>query len=151
MSYEAYQWARQQRTGDPQCNLVLRALADFADRDGSCWPSVDTLVHETDLSKSTVRRAIQRLEKLGLIERQARLRGNGSQTSNRYRLKLDRNPKLVLEQGVSVTPLTSFELVTTFQENLRSFQEDKRESRISRDSLCDLDDGHGRASWKEAA
>lgn len=53
--------------------LVLLCLADFADDDGLCWPSVETMVGRTGLSDRCVREQLKRLEAAGLIERDRRV------------------------------------------------------------------------------
>lgn len=45
--------------------FVLLALADNANDDGSCWPSIDTLATKTSLSTRTVRYALKRLSETG--------------------------------------------------------------------------------------
>lgn len=47
--------------------LLLLALADAANDEGYCWPSVDTLAEKTRIHRSTVLRAAKRLENSGEI------------------------------------------------------------------------------------
>lgn len=47
--------------------LVLLALADNANDEGLCWPSVQTLERKCGMSESTVHRAISRLEEGGHV------------------------------------------------------------------------------------
>lgn len=47
--------------------LVLLALADYADADGKCWPSVARLVAENPISERAVRRALAELRQRGLV------------------------------------------------------------------------------------
>lgn len=54
---------------------------------GECWPGIKTIAADLSLSKSTVKRALADLETHGYIEREHRHRGNGSFTSNLYRMK----------------------------------------------------------------
>ena len=49
--------------------LVLLALASYANHLGLSWPSVETLVRRTALSRSTVFRALARLEQVGAVWR----------------------------------------------------------------------------------
>lgn len=58
-----------------------------ADKDGKCYPAISTISKELKLSKSTVKRAIQDLEKLGYLTRKERWRENGGRSSNMYYLK----------------------------------------------------------------
>jgi DNA-binding transcriptional ArsR family regulator len=73
------------RVGAAARKLTLIALADRAGDDGVCWPSVAKIAHDTELSESTVRRALRELCELGLIEVQRR-RVDGASMTNAYRL-----------------------------------------------------------------
>ena len=57
-------------------------LADRANKDGICWPSIPTIAKDLKLSESTARRAIRDLRKAGAIQTEQRYRGNGSNSSN---------------------------------------------------------------------
>jgi biotin operon repressor len=87
MSYKATNWAYEMRITGP-AKPVLVALADMADEDASCYPGQEKLSAMTGLSVSTVARALQRLEDLGLLVRQHRYGSRGYRTSDRYRLQL---------------------------------------------------------------
>lgn len=50
--------------------LVLLKLADNANDEGVAWPHIDTIAAETGMSRSSVFRALDELEKGGLVERQ---------------------------------------------------------------------------------
>ncbi len=64
--------------------LVLISLADNASDEGYCWPSWKTIILKTKVSKETLRRVLNRLEKAGHIQRESRKRTNGSNASNGY-------------------------------------------------------------------
>lgn len=49
--------------------LVLIALHTYANKQGECWPSVQTLMDDCSLSKSSILRAVRGLEEHGYIER----------------------------------------------------------------------------------
>ncbi len=51
----------------PTQKSVLIALADQANDDGVCWPSVGTIVERTCLCERVVRRVIAELEKVSLV------------------------------------------------------------------------------------
>ena len=78
-------WAWRQ-TLTPTLKLVLMALADPADDQGVCWPSISTLAKKCSVSTRTVRRSLRVLMDSGMLIAEARRRGDGSSTSNRYRL-----------------------------------------------------------------
>jgi predicted transcriptional regulator len=62
-------------------------LKDRAGKGKDCWLSVNTIAADLQLSRSTVKRALNDLVKAGLIEKEPRYRENGSHTSNRLILK----------------------------------------------------------------
>lgn len=62
-------------------------LADRANKDGECWPSIPTIARELKLSQSTVRRALQDLRKAELLETEQRYRAKGGKSSLLFRLK----------------------------------------------------------------
>lgn len=65
---------------------VYMYLHDRSDAAGICWPGVKTIAADLRLSRRTVQRALNDLEKAGWVSRQPRRRPNGSLTSNQYRL-----------------------------------------------------------------
>lgn len=67
MSNAALRWAFQLEMRDPSAKAVLIALADHANEQWTCWPSVARLCRFTSLSERTVRRALRRLTADGLI------------------------------------------------------------------------------------
>lgn len=67
---------------------VYMYLRDRADASGICWPSISTIAADLKLSRRTVQRALNDLERAGLVKRQHRCRPNGSLTSNQYRITL---------------------------------------------------------------
>jgi hypothetical protein len=78
-------WAWRQAL-TPTLKLVLMALADAADDQGVCWPSVSTLAKKCTVSTRTVQRSLRYLIDSELLIAEARRRRDGSSTSNRYRL-----------------------------------------------------------------
>jgi hypothetical protein len=86
-------WAWQQAL-KPVPKLVLMALADAADDEGICWPSVATLASKVGVSTRTVRRVMQELICGKLLTAEQRYRSDGSCSSNRYRLSLVGGDKL---------------------------------------------------------
>lgn len=65
---------------------VYMYLQDRADKESKCWPSIATIARELDLSRSTVKRAMKDLEQAGHLEREARRRDNGANSSNMHYL-----------------------------------------------------------------
>jgi GntR family transcriptional regulator len=82
MSLVAMTWAWEQDVASG-AKLVLLALADRANEDdGTCWPGIKTVARKVGLSERVVRKHVESLEVLGLLRREVRTRGDGSQTSN---------------------------------------------------------------------
>lgn len=71
MSIQAMAWAiEQQEVREPETQLVLMCLANYAGADGkNAFPSMLRLVRDTRLSESTVRRHLRKLETMSLIRR----------------------------------------------------------------------------------
>jgi hypothetical protein len=81
-------WKYSKSSGTPL--LVLLCLADFADDEGECWPSISTIGKKCRLKDDRhVQRVIRGLEKLGevlVIRGQGRSSSKGGVRSNRYRI-----------------------------------------------------------------
>ena len=71
---------------EPRNRFVLYALADYADGNGIAWPSFNTLSEWTGYTRRSIMRSIAELDEEGFISVAVRTRGNGSFTSNVYRL-----------------------------------------------------------------
>jgi hypothetical protein len=54
----------------PTDKLVLLALADAANDEGYCWPSISTIARKSGVSERSVQRAIRKAETDGLVKRQ---------------------------------------------------------------------------------
>lgn len=59
--------------------LVLLALADWANDEGLCWPSINRLAIKTSMASRSVQRLIRQLEEMGFVRREETV-GKG----NRY-------------------------------------------------------------------
>ncbi|MCM1062489.1 MAG: helix-turn-helix domain-containing protein [Eubacterium sp.] len=59
-------------------------LRDRANKDGSCYPAINTIAQDLKISKSTVKRALTDLEKEGYISHERRYRQSGGNSSNIY-------------------------------------------------------------------
>ena len=73
--------------------LPHRAVAVFcylcrcANRRGECYPAVGTIAQDISLCKSTVFKALNDLERKGLIKRTHRFHSNGAKRSSLYKIK----------------------------------------------------------------
>ena len=66
--------------------VVYTYLADRADENGECWPSVKRIASDTKMSEATVRRAVRELRKEKLIETKQRYRYYGEKSSLLYKI-----------------------------------------------------------------
>jgi hypothetical protein len=76
--------------------LVLLSLADWANDDGLCWPSIERLAIKTSMAGRSVQRIIRDLESMGFVKRNEVL-GKG----NRYWIHI---PMTECHPCPSVTP-----------------------------------------------
>lgn len=87
MSIKFINWAFQVEGLNPIQKVILIALADNSDDEGECFPSLTKLLVKTGVSsKTTIRSNLAKLESKGLLVISKRVRFNGSQTSNLYKL-----------------------------------------------------------------
>lgn len=70
---------------------VYAYLCDMANKKRECWPSTVTISKDLGLSRRTIFRALNDLEKAGLIKRIPRRRKTGGRTSSLIRLEVDKN------------------------------------------------------------
>lgn len=98
MSIEAIRATLYKQVGSPPQKAILLILANWADQDNKCWPSIKKLAIVTQLGERTVQRALADLEADGHIEKQFRCDAKGAHTSSVYRLTYVPDP---LEDGVA--------------------------------------------------
>ena len=70
----------------PRAKTVLLYLQDRSNREGESWYAIGTIARDLSLSRSTVKRALADLARLGRVEILPRYRENGGRSSNLYRL-----------------------------------------------------------------
>lgn len=88
MSVHASKWAWSQECPTPTAKLVLMALADHANADGECYPTMKRVAELADCSTRTVSRAIQALEDAGLVRRVERRMQGGEYRGWLYQLAM---------------------------------------------------------------
>jgi hypothetical protein len=87
VSFAALNWAYEQKCGSGIAKSVLVYLANCANlADGECYPSVATIVRNTEHTEDAVRKALARLVSKGLVEREHQFARHGGYNSTRYRL-----------------------------------------------------------------
>ena len=70
----------------PRAKTVLLYLQYRSNREGESWYAIGTIARDLSLSRSTVKRALVDLARLGRVEILPRYRENGGRSSNLYRL-----------------------------------------------------------------
>lgn len=86
MSYKALGWAWEQTGIVGSKKLLLIALADQANDDLECWPSIAQMTTRVGVKRSRAIEILNELEADGFLTREPRQRANGSQTSSLIRL-----------------------------------------------------------------
>ena len=79
--------AMQTKVGNPLRKLVLIKLADNANDNGECWPSHQHVADQCEISKTSVRNHIKKLESMRLLRIEHR-EGPKGNSSNLYHLTL---------------------------------------------------------------
>jgi pyocin large subunit-like protein len=64
MSWGALAWATDSDVGSSAAKFILILLANKADENYSCYPSIRTLMAESNASRSTVLHALKNLESM---------------------------------------------------------------------------------------
>ncbi|QZY44371.1 helix-turn-helix domain-containing protein [Mycolicibacterium austroafricanum] len=88
MSWKALNWAISIEVSTPIERLILVLLANRADESLSCYPSLGTLVSESRAARSTVLKALSKLEEAGLVVRVAQYHKSGARRPSHYNLNL---------------------------------------------------------------
>lgn len=96
-------WALQQKVGSPSGKLVLLLLANRADHTGKCWPGIDGIASNTELSRRTVVTQIQKLEAAGILSVVHRGGTGTGRKSNVYQLHLATEGQCANDAGLSAT------------------------------------------------
>ena len=95
MSIKAINWAWDAPL-PPTPKLVLMKLADAADDNDFCFPSIPHVAAKSSVSERTVQRILQDLTREGYMSVEQRFREDGSRTSNGYRLRVGWYPPVKL-------------------------------------------------------
>ncbi len=144
-------------TLSPRAKLVLMSLADAADDQGVCWPSIPTVARKCCLSKRTIQRTLQDLVNGGWLQVEPRFRKDGSRTSNSYRLALEGGDRLARapDKGDTgpVTPVTRARVTTDTPRTTKgTINESPRlpePARSTEPASCDGDPRSSRQEIKE--
>lgn len=89
MSHIAMNWALTKKQLTPSQWIVLIKLADRHNPDFGCFPSINKIADDCNISRKTVLRCLSLLEDMNLIKRESRNLPNGGITSNFFHLNLN--------------------------------------------------------------
>lgn len=84
MSHQAVSWAYDQDIQPSGSKFVLVTLANYANSDGYCYPSQETLAKDTGQSVRAVREHIGKLEDAGCVMRERRHAKSGQRRSDGF-------------------------------------------------------------------
>lgn len=101
---------------------VLLALSDYADENGTCFPSIEKLSEKCSTSSVSIISTIKELSKYGILEKQQRY-SNGKKTSNAY----------CINYGLSKESLPKESLC---KETLRKETLRKEKETLPKETLC---------------
>jgi DNA-binding MarR family transcriptional regulator len=87
MSFQAMAWAVKEPL-PPYEKLAILVLANYANADGVCWPSIRRICIDTGMSRAQVCKTLLNLEKKNIIVRKQRLDGPRGKRSTVYALSM---------------------------------------------------------------
>lgn len=83
MSFQACNWASEQRVGDPVLKLLLLTLANYAGPNGEAsWYSQAKMSYDTEIPDRSLRRYLQKLVEMELISVEPRTNADGTKTTS---------------------------------------------------------------------
>jgi hypothetical protein len=108
MSYQAVEWALEIPCLRPPVKLVLVALAERANAEGTCFPSITNLSKRASTSRRRVIAAIRELEVLDAITvSRSACQSTGRRPVNQYQLHVGRTievPRKPRKKGTTLVP-----------------------------------------------
>lgn len=81
-------WAIKQKAGNVTGKAILLMLANYANAEGECFPSHETIASDCECNRRSVLRWLGIFEAMGLIKREQRRRSDGTRTSDFITLNL---------------------------------------------------------------
>ena len=77
--------------------VVYAVLAEHANADQECWPSIGRIAERANVTPTTVRSAVKELEEKGWLTVRGRVTEEGRQTSNLFKIRRVRNSDVTLQ------------------------------------------------------
>lgn len=134
MSIEAMSWAWKQDTGNASAKLVLLAIADHANGDGYCWPSMKRVAVMAGLSTRQVSTHVTALVERGLLVKEDRRRSRGQLRGWTYHVPFEGADTPELTTGSPLPLATGSPLPLPQEVDFRSEPEGNRKEEPSRPS-----------------
>jgi DNA-binding Lrp family transcriptional regulator len=78
--------------------VVYAVLAEHANADQECWPSIGRIADRANVTPSTVRAAVKELEAKGWLTVRGRVTEDGRQTSNLFKVRRVRHSDVTLQE-----------------------------------------------------
>ncbi len=157
MSNQAINWAYKQQIKGSGRKFVLVALADFADEDGSCFPSQARIAAMTGQSRVSVNTHMKALEESGHIVRERRADKDGYRQTDRFYLQMPTSKILTQDEppmSKSLPPMSNDLRKESLQEpkNLRTLTEPRTSTsatsaHLEQSSLGDFHDSSFDDFW----
>jgi len=113
--------------------LVLLALADCANDEGTCWPSISTISSMANINQQTTRKYLWAMESIGLITAEDRKDKIGRRTSNLYKINLGKLGEDVITKEVLRGQL--------YKSQIRTWDYDKEDT-INRHTVAPSNPSH---------
>lgn len=88
MSFQAINWAITQKVGNATGKLILLMLANYADAEGRCFPSQQTLARDCECTRRSVLTWLKKFEDMELLTRKRRHTAGGYRRSDLLCLNL---------------------------------------------------------------
>ncbi len=82
----------------PTQRLIMICLADNSNNEGVCFPSLNTIIKKSGLSRDTVVSNIKKLEENSNLYKKYRSRKKGGRSSNKYLLFPNQNASILSEE-----------------------------------------------------
>ena len=115
MSFQAMTWAVRQTVGNATGKAILLMLANYADENGSCFPSHEKLAEACECSPKTVGRWIADFEAANILSREKRYGEGGYRRSDRLYLDITRDHQILPDRKLQDRKLPNSEEKLTRQ------------------------------------
>jgi uncharacterized phage protein (TIGR02220 family) len=116
---------------------VLLALSDYADENGTCFPSIEKLANKCSTTSVSIIKTIKELSKYGILEKQSRY-SNGKKTSNSYCINYCLTKESLPKESLykESLPKESLPKESLYKESLPKESLGKEKETLGKETLC---------------